>query len=107
LVLVSQGTHPPWIHRLRAPRAAPGKVPRRNPDRKSVTQLEYEEAGRNPSKPRLVFTVGPDHRPCRHVVARETLGNAVHPGTHSGQTSEMNIFVGIKAEISQLFLISA
>lgn len=31
-----------------------------NPDGKSITQLEYEEAGRNPSKPRLVFTVDPD-----------------------------------------------
>ena len=32
-----------------------------NPDGKSITQLEYEEAGRNPSRPRLVFTVDPDH----------------------------------------------
>jgi len=32
-----------------------------NPDGKSITQLEYEEAGRNPSKPRLVFTIDPDH----------------------------------------------
>jgi hypothetical protein len=39
-----------------------------NPDGKSITQLEYEEAGCSPGKPRVVFTVDPDHRPCRHVV---------------------------------------
>ena len=32
-----------------------------NPERKSITQLEYEEAGRYEGKPRLVFTVVPDH----------------------------------------------
>jgi WD40 repeat protein len=32
-----------------------------NPGRKSITQLEYEEAGRHEGKPRLVFTVHPDH----------------------------------------------
>lgn len=32
-----------------------------NPDRKSITQLEYEEAGCNSIKPRLVFTLDPDH----------------------------------------------
>ena len=32
-----------------------------NPERKSITQLEYEEAGRHPSKPRLAFTIDPDH----------------------------------------------
>lgn len=32
-----------------------------NPDRKSITQMEYDEAGRKPSKPRLVFTVDPEH----------------------------------------------
>jgi Domain of unknown function (DUF4062) len=33
----------------------------RNPARKSITQLEYEEAGRHDGKPRFVFTVDPDH----------------------------------------------
>jgi WD40 repeat protein len=33
-----------------------------NPERKSITQLEYEEAGRHANKPRLVFTVAPQHR---------------------------------------------
>jgi WD40 repeat protein len=32
-----------------------------NPARKSITQLEYEEAGRQANKPRLVFTVDDDH----------------------------------------------
>jgi hypothetical protein len=32
-----------------------------NPEHKSITQLEYEEAGRHNGKPRLVFTVDPDH----------------------------------------------
>lgn len=32
-----------------------------NPDGRSITQLEYEEAGRNPSTQRLVFTVDPEH----------------------------------------------
>ena len=32
-----------------------------NPDRRSIPQLEYEEAGRNSIKLRLVFTVDPDH----------------------------------------------
>src|SRR5581483_8034759 len=32
-----------------------------NPDRKSITQLEDEEAGRHSGKPRLVFTVDPEH----------------------------------------------
>jgi hypothetical protein len=40
--------------------------------------MECEEAGRNLGKPRLVFTVDPDHRPCRHgvalFVAREECG---------------------------------
>ncbi|AUT66447.1 DUF4062 domain-containing protein [Paraburkholderia terrae] len=31
-----------------------------NPERKSITQLEYEEAGRQADKPRLVFTVDDD-----------------------------------------------
>jgi len=43
---------------------APGQVPgywptQANPDRRSITQLEYEEAGRNSIKPQLVFTVVP------------------------------------------------
>ncbi len=33
-----------------------------NPERKSITHLEYEEAGRHEGKPRLVFTVDPEHR---------------------------------------------
>ena len=32
-----------------------------NPGGKSITQLEYEEAGRHLGKPRLVFTIDPDH----------------------------------------------
>jgi len=32
-----------------------------NPERKSITELEYEEAGRHVGKPRLVFTVDPEH----------------------------------------------
>ena len=32
-----------------------------NPDSKSITQLEYDEAGRHPGTPRLAFTVDPDH----------------------------------------------
>ena len=32
-----------------------------NPDRRTITQLEYDEAGRNSIKLRLVFTVDPDH----------------------------------------------
>jgi len=32
-----------------------------NPDRKSITQLEYEEAGRHSGKARLVFIVDPEH----------------------------------------------
>ena len=33
-----------------------------NPERKSITQLEYEEALRHDGKSRLVFTVHPSHR---------------------------------------------
>jgi len=32
-----------------------------NPERKSITHLEYEEAGRHQGKRRFVFTVDPDH----------------------------------------------
>jgi formylglycine-generating enzyme required for sulfatase activity len=32
-----------------------------NPDNRSITHLEYEEAGRHPGKPRLAFTVDQDH----------------------------------------------
>ncbi|MFM9102079.1 MAG: DUF4062 domain-containing protein, partial [Cyanobium sp.] len=34
---------------------------RDNPENRSITQLEYEEAGRHPGKPRLAFTMDFDH----------------------------------------------
>lgn len=37
------------------------RPPAGNPERRSITQLEYEEAGRFPAKPRLAFTVDLDH----------------------------------------------
>ena len=36
------------------------RPPENNPQRRSITQLEYEEASRH-NKPRLVFTIHPDH----------------------------------------------
>jgi formylglycine-generating enzyme required for sulfatase activity len=32
-----------------------------NPENRSITHLEYQEAGRHPGKPRLAFTVNQDH----------------------------------------------
>jgi hypothetical protein len=50
-----------------------------NADGKSITQLAYEEGCRNPGKPRLVFTVDPDHRPCRHGVAMPVVTDECGP----------------------------
>jgi formylglycine-generating enzyme required for sulfatase activity len=37
------------------------RPPEDNPENRSITHLEYEEAGRHPGKPRLAFTVDQDH----------------------------------------------